>query len=164
MMTSLHQAVHLRVVQPEPYQPPSPANLESLISKLEICRDTPDRLIASLPFFCSDATIGSENELQTIVTGSPDSVDLPIFIRSSNFYKNTIKYAATGDTPRYVLTALERHLSDNSGNIWENSWIRFPHRFLTSYADQVLHHDLLSDKSFPGSRPRKDVSRFFFHP
>ncbi|MFH2067525.1 MAG: hypothetical protein ABIK15_20150 [Pseudomonadota bacterium] len=155
-------AAHLRVVTPDYEQQSFPPNLDNLMNRLGIQRDSEERFAASLPFSLGDATAGTENELQTVVIGSSESVDLPVFIRSSNFYKNTIKYAASGDTSRDMLTALENHLSDNTENVWENSWIRFPRTQLSPYAEHVLNIDLRADKQNPDSLPRKDTARFFF--
>jgi len=161
-MTPSRPAAHLRVIKPDRSKDGFPPDIDSLTRVLGIRRDSEERFIASLPFSIGDATAGSENELQTIVIGRSESVDLPIFIRSSNFYKNTVKYASTGDTTRHVLTALEHHLSGNTDNIWENSWIRFPRKHLSPYADHILKKDLLADKKIPGSSLRKDTARFFF--
>ena len=48
---------------------------------------------ASLPFSPSDTTAGSESEMQTVVVGSRDNVDLPIFIEQSNYFANTKRRA-----------------------------------------------------------------------
>jgi hypothetical protein len=58
---------------------------------------------------------------------------------------------------------LERFLADNSSNVWENSWVRFPLKRLSSYARHVLEHDLLADKQNPATGQRADAARFFSH-
>ncbi|MBU0994153.1 MAG: hypothetical protein KJ737_16805 [Proteobacteria bacterium] len=162
-MTSSQLAAYLRIVEPDDKQNSFPPDFEVLISKMGITHSSDEQFIASLPFSSGDATVGVENEFQTIVIGNADSVDLPLVIQSSNFYKNTVKYATTGDSSRYLLTTLERHLSDGTTTIWENSWIRFPKKCLNPYADQTLKTDLHANKRLPGSLPRKDVGRFFFN-
>ncbi|RPJ82118.1 MAG: hypothetical protein EHJ94_02850 [Deltaproteobacteria bacterium] len=162
MMAPSRFAAHLRVVTPDYFKSSFPPNLEKLIRRLDIHPDSEERLIESLPFSMGDATAGTENELQTVVIGKSEDVDLPIFIRSSNFFKNTIKYATTGDAPRHVLTALERHLTENTENKWENSWVRFPKKCLNPFSTHILTGDLRSDKKNQNSLVRKDSARFFF--
>jgi len=136
--------------------------IDNLAEILKIDPSHPERFCSSLPFSAGDATAGVENELQTVVVGQAESVDLPLFIRSSNYYKNTVRYSQTGDAPRKLFTDLERHISENTSNVWENSWIRFPRKCLTRYADETLKNDLKANKQIPGSLLRKDASRFFF--
>jgi hypothetical protein len=115
---------------------------------------------SAIPFTLDDATAGVENELQAVVIGKGDSVDLPLTILASNYFKNVIKKAKTGDSPKQVLTALETFLETNNRAIWENSWVRFPQRRLTRYAHQVFQTDLLADKQDPTSGKRSDAGRF----
>ncbi|MFZ5572197.1 MAG: hypothetical protein ACOZF0_17500 [Thermodesulfobacteriota bacterium] len=154
-------AAHLRIVKPDATKNSFPTNLENLINALGIRQSSPEQFIASLPFSRDDTTAGTENELQTVVIGGPNKVDLPQFIRSSNFYKNTVKYAASGDAPRRFLNALDTHLNENRDNIWENSWVRIPRQVLCSYADRIFSDDLRANKRHPGSARRNDAGRFF---
>lgn len=116
----------------------------------------------SLPFSIGDVTAGSESELQAVVSGSRQHVDLPLTIEHSNYFANIMKRAASGETSPKVIDDLERFLAGNVNNIWENSWVRFPLKRLSHYAVQVLGNDLLADKSNPSAGQRADVGRFFF--
>jgi hypothetical protein len=59
-----------------------------------------DRLGNALPFSAHDATAGSENELQVVVQGSRDSVDLPLAVATSNYFSNIVKRTAAGESAR----------------------------------------------------------------
>jgi hypothetical protein len=61
----------------------------------------------SIPFSVGDVTAGSETELQVAVAGSATTVDLPLSIRSSNYFQNVVHRAAVGDTSRRSITRLE---------------------------------------------------------
>ena len=113
----------------------------------------------SIPFSVDDVTAGSETELQAAVIGAATAVDLPLSIRSSNYFQNVVSRAATGEMPRRSLSRLERYLED-SGSVWENSWVRFPLACLGAHASSVLYHDLRADKSTQSTSYRQDVSRF----
>lgn len=114
-----------------------------------------------LPFTGEDTTAGSESEFQTVVTGAKDRVDLAIVIESSNYFKNIVRRAAAGETPRRAITALEQYLNDNPGQAWENSWARFPLDALNPFARELFRRDLRADKNDPSSPPRGDADRFF---
>src|SRR5262245_23864198 len=81
-------------------------------------------IASSLPFSVSDITAGSESELQAVVIGARDTVDLPLTIEQSNYYANIARRIATGDTPRRAILELERYLNENPEGVWENSWVR----------------------------------------
>jgi len=68
-------------------------------------------LVETLPFSGSDATAGAETELQAAVIGRRSDVDLPIMIEQSNYYANIMRRTAAGDTPRKVITDLEKWLT-----------------------------------------------------
>ena len=125
--------------------------------------DQPETLIASLPFSVGDVTAGSESELQAVVAGDRRQVDLPLIIEQSNYFANMMKRAASGETSHRAVADLERFLADNSSNVWENSWVRFPLKRLSAYTRQVLEQDLLADKQNPAAGQRADSARFFFH-
>jgi len=114
-----------------------------------------------LPFLRDDATLGAECELQAAVAGDADHVDLALEIRASNYFNNVVKHAATQETPRRPVTAIERFLSDNSDQLWENSWVRVPLARLNDLARRVLAEDLRAQRSNPRSAPRADRARFF---
>jgi hypothetical protein len=128
-----------------------------------VCLDRSEALITSLPFSVGDVTAGSESELQAVVAGDKRHVDLPLIIEQSNYFANMMKRAASGETSQRAVADLERFLADNSSNVWENSWVRFPLKRLSSYARQVLDQDLLADKQNPAAGQRADAARFFFH-
>ncbi len=118
--------------------------------------------LEALPFSVNDTTAGSENELQTVVEGKRHNVDLPMTIEQSNYFRNIIKRAVAGDAPKAVITDLERFLNDNTENVWENSWVRFPRRVLCPFAGAVFNGDLRSDKKDPYCEPRTDIHKFIF--
>jgi hypothetical protein len=118
------------------------------------------RSIQALPFSLHDTTAGVENELQAVVAGSRDTVDLPRFIQESNYYKNILRRGRTGDAPKSAATELAAYLEDNPEGIWENSWVRVPLRCLSPFARGVFSRDLLADKSCCDGPLRKDCSRF----
>ena len=128
-----------------------------------VCLDRPETIITSLPFSVGDVTAGSESELQAVVAGDKRHVDLPLIIEQSNYFANMMKRAASGETSQRAVADLERFLADNSSNVWENSWVRFPLKRLSAYARQVLDQDLLADKQNPAAGQRADAARFFFH-
>ncbi len=138
-------------------------SINSILEKLGIDNSPSSRLTESLPFSLHDTTAGTENELQVAVRGERDSVDLPFTITESNTFANIMKRASAGDTSREVISQLERYLSQNSERIWENSWVRFPHRLLSPLAREVLDIDLLADKSNPQLGSRSDLHRFLMH-
>lgn len=135
-------------------------DLDSICEMLEIDRTSPEALAASLPFTAGDVTGGVENELQAVVIGSADRVDLPQTIRSSNYFQNIVKRSRAGDTSANMVTALENFLDDNPEQVWENSWVRVPRAELSTYADQVFERDLLSDKHRINGPKRSDAFRF----
>lgn len=120
-------------------------------------RYRPDRL----PFLRADATLGAECELQAAVAGDAGDVDLALQIRASNYFANVVKHAATEETPRRTVTAIETFLSDNTERLWENSWVRVPLARLNDLARRVLAEDLRAQRSNPRSPPRTDRARFF---
>lgn len=114
-----------------------------------------------LPFSAGDATAGSESELQVAVVGRRDDVDLPLVIAQSNYYANIMRRVRSGDASPKLVSNLERFLADNADGVWENSWVRFPKRCLSTFAAGVLAADLRADKSRPQGEMRRDVNRFF---
>ena len=121
-----------------------------------------DGLPLAIPFSDTDATVGVENELQTVVEGQSNVVDLPVFIKSSNYYNNILKRSTTGDTPSKVLQDLDAYLNENLHNIWENSWVKFPRSVLSAYANALLDVDIRADKTYPSGQKRKDAHRFIY--
>jgi hypothetical protein len=118
------------------------------------------RRSGSIPFSVGDVTAGSETELQAAVAGSATTVDLPLSIKSSNYFQNVVYRATVGDTSRRSISRLENYLNQNESGVWENSWVRFPKVCLGPYASLVFNQDLRADKADPCSAYRSDVSRF----
>jgi hypothetical protein len=116
--------------------------------------------VESLPFSESDITAGSESELQAVVVGAKESVDLPLQIERSNYYANISRRIAAGDTPRRAIIGLERYLNDNREQVWENSWARFPMRLLSAFGRQTFQSDMLADKRDHRRGLRADMDRF----
>ncbi len=136
--------------------------LKNILSLLGMPENFSNRFLESIPFSLNDATVGVENELQTVVTGDRDSVDLPIFINDSNYYKNIRKRSATGDTSKKHVFALDAYLENNPGNVWENSWVRFPRSLLSATANRLFNEDIAADKTRPLGPKRGDTHRFSF--
>lgn len=118
------------------------------------------RRAETLPFV-EDATAGSETELHAAAVGARADVDLPLAIEESNYFANAARRAEAGDTPRQVLNRLENWLDGPHDRVWDDSWVRVPLRLLSPTAREVLHQDLLADKSDPNSSRRGDSQRFF---
>lgn len=114
----------------------------------------------SLPFCGNDITAGSEMELQASVAGSRETVDLPRAIENSSYFAQLARRAKAGDSPARLVSELERFLSGNGEQVWENSWVSFPRRLLGQFAEQVFREDLLADKSRPEQGARSDRGRF----
>lgn len=140
----------------------APESARQIFAQLGVSFASRDELAATLPFSLNDVTAGSESELQAVVCGAKDDVDLPLIIEQSNFFANMMKRAASGEAPRRTVTNLERFLSDNSSHVWENSWVRFPRRNLSDFALEVFENDLLADKKNPAAGTRADANRFQF--
>ena len=133
-----------------------------ILRQLGVDADNSASFLKSLPFALDDTTAGSETELQAVVIGRREDVDLPITIEESNYFANIERRAAAGEMPQRLLTELERFLADNQEKVWENSWVRFPRRHLSPYAGQIFDHDLLADKEHPAAGARDDSHRFVF--
>jgi hypothetical protein len=118
--------------------------------------------VEALPFSLYDTTAGSETELQAVVIGKKEDVDLPLTIIQSNYYANIIRRRAAGELPNRVMTELERYLQENADGVWENSWVRFPRDLLGPHARQIFESDLLADKADPAQGRRSDLSKFIF--
>lgn len=145
-------------IHPASYQ--TPADLESCFSVLELAGKT-DRL-DQLPFSDNDISAGTETELQAVVIGNKDNVDLPREIERSRFFTNLQRRTQSGDAPEKLLSELREFLSDPDHSVWENSWVRFPSRCLSLAAQKVLEKDLLAVKNAPQQGKRSDVERFRF--
>ncbi len=100
--------------------------------------------------------------MQAAVIGRATDVDLPLTIRASNYYSNSLRRAARGDMSGRVLARLDDYLEAHGQTVWENSWVRFPREYLSAFAEQIFEHDLQSNKSVPGSPPRSDRGDFLF--
>lgn len=155
-------AIPLRVNSVE-HVPGSPKYLSKILHLLSIESKSLDSFVEYLPFSQGDTTAGSETELQTVVSGRKENVDLPITIQESNYYKNIIKHIISGDAPKRLVCELEKYLNDNQDNTWENSWVRFPVSSLSRYARHIFHTDLLADKSGISSLRRRDEQRYHFY-
>lgn len=119
-----------------------------------------ETLAATLPFSGAGVTAGAEHELQTAVLGSGADVDLPRTIRTSNYFRNSLRRISAGDTPRSLVADLELFLDRNAEDVWENSWVDFPLERLGESAREVLQQDLLAHKKDPVGPQRSDVGKF----
>jgi hypothetical protein len=118
--------------------------------------------IEGLPFSIGDTTAGSEAELQAVVVGKKENVDLPLTIMRSHYFANIIKRTAAGELPNRTMTDLERYLDENADGVWENSWVRFPRDVLNPFARLIFETDLLADKTDPAQGYRTDLANFIF--
>jgi hypothetical protein len=142
--------------------PGTPEYLERIRSLFGQDNHSRTHSILSIPFSLNDTTAGSENELQSIVVGRKEDVDLPISIEESSYYRNMIRRMKSGETPRKVVCDLTRYITENKSRVWDNSWVRFPRRLLSPYANQVFGRDLLLNKKDSRAGRRGDIGRFFF--
>lgn len=138
------------------------ASLREAAERLGLARGR----IAALPFVAGDVTAGTEAELQAVVIGRRENVDLPLAIEGSSYLANVRRRAAAGDLPQQALRDLEGFLAGEAGEAaeersWENSWVRLPLAKLSAFAAQVLGEDLAADKRDPGGARRGDAERFF---
>ena len=140
--------------------PPSSLPLADALHLAGIDQRSPERLLATLPFAGEDTTAGSETELQAAVRGARHQVDLPQMIETSRYMTNLLKRARAGDSPDRLAGELERFLTENPGQTWENSAVSFPYRTLSATVRGVLHADLLADKRQPELGRRSDAGRF----
>jgi hypothetical protein len=114
----------------------------------------------SAPFSAHDITAGSECELQPAVAGSRHDVDLALTLQASNYFRNVVKRVTAGDSPTRAVSDLERFLSRAPAGVWEHSWVRFPRRLLSDFAEHVFDHDLRADKRLPDGPIRWDADKF----
>jgi len=137
-------------------------DLPYLLKIMEIDTSSKEGFLASLPFCVRDTTAGTENEFQAVVVGKRHDLDLAITIEESNYYKNIVRRAASGDTSRKKMLGLERYLNHRTDDVWENSWVRFPRKTLNTYANHIFNADLKADKTNPASALRSDAQSFTF--
>lgn len=79
---------------------------EALLESVGL-QEIPHLSTDELPFATSDATAGSEDELQAVVAGRPGDCDLPLTIRESRFFRNIARRGASGKAPRRTILELE---------------------------------------------------------
>ena len=139
-----------------------PLDLEDIRGSLGIPDIRSDKFVRALPFSADDVTAGSETELQAAVRGDRNCVDLAVSIASSNYFSNIVRRVSAGDTSKSAICDLEKYLDENSEEIWENSWVRFPMGRVTRYALDILNSDLRSNRGDPVSGVRADLDRFIF--
>jgi len=148
-------------LDPMPYSAP---DMDTLLRVMEINTGSLDEFVRSLPFSSEDGTAGVENEFQAAVLGKKEDLDLALAIEESNYYKNMVRRAESGDTSRKKIEALnkylDKYLNQGRDNIWENSWVRFPRRVLNSFSNLVFKADLKSDKTRPDYGTRTDADHF----
>src|SRR6516164_6640491 len=114
-----------------------------------------------LPFAPGDVTAGSEDELQAVVVGDAAACDLPITIHESRFFKNIAKRSLSGVASRSAYLELQQFLNDN-GQVWENSWVRFPARRLSPHALNTFLSDMKIGERGQSKRHRADSVKFTF--
>jgi hypothetical protein len=117
--------------------------------------------IEDLPFGPGDITAGTENELQALVVGKRTTVDLPLTIERSKYYSNIVRRIAVGEASTELIRELQKFLSDNAEQVWENSWVRFPRKYVSPFASNLLDRDLTT-KSGEYEETRTDHDKFVF--
>ena len=142
------------------YGPLCPPSLQEIMEPLGIRIGGTRDVSSLLPFSFGDVTAGTETELQAAVIGERCNVDLALTIEQSNYYHNIVRRAASGDASRRAVERLERLLSGNMEQVWENSWVRMPISALSPFAQQVLRRDLLADRSRRTGEQRSDACKF----
>lgn len=142
--------------------PGADETIPAVLARAGIAPPNAPSFIASLPFSAGDTTAGTETELQVAVAGRREDVDLPLAIEESVYFAAIARRAAAGDAPRRAVSDLERFLSRNRDEVWENSWVRFPRRMLSPFADRIFTTDLKANKADPLSGERSDAGRFVF--
>ncbi len=147
---------------PRSAAPLEPVSVKAALEALGTDFKNYDRLLETLPFSVGDVTAGSESELQAAVIGDAANVDMALAIRTSSFFSNAIQRQKTGETSKRLLTDIEDYLDSNPEQVWENSWVRFPHNRLSPLAKKILSQDLRANKNDPHSGLRGDFDRFFF--
>src|SRR5262249_10918547 len=70
------------------------------------------------------------------------TIDLPITIERSKYYSNIVRRIAAGEASTELIRELQRFLADNRDQVWENSWVRFPRKHLSAFANELLDQDL----------------------
>ncbi len=118
-------------------------------------------LLDGLPFAPGDVTAGCEDELQAVVVGHATACDLPITIRDSRFLKNIARRSSSGEAPRKTYLELQAFLNDTE-QVWENSWIRFPERRLSPLALNTFLADLKIGEQGQLKHHRSDSVKFTF--
>ncbi len=148
-----------RLIPPSRFSPPTLGEIRNYLGVEGVASTLlPDRL----PFTAGDTTTGSETELQAVVMGSRETVDLPLTMEQSNYFANILRRAAAGELPGSAVTDLERFLCSNTEQLWDNSWVRFPLNRLGERAAELLDRDLLRQRSNPDAGYRSDRARFIF--
>jgi len=137
-----------------------PLSTKKIFESLGVPQPNQKSFADSLPFSLDDITAGTETELQSVVIGNRQNVDLPLTIEHSNYFANIRRRITAGDLPLSRITHLERWLRNNVNHVWENSWVRVPHQTLSSYAWQIVNKDLLADNKHPEQGSRTDHHKF----
>ncbi len=153
---------------------PSSSSFLKTVNKMSntpLFRDTMEKMavwgpkglnIEALPFSINDTTAGNETELQALVIGKKQNVDLPTIIAQSNYFANILRRSAAGELTHRAVTELQQFIDGNTEGVWENSWVRFPRKYLGAFAQQILEGDLLTDKANPGCGNRTDTEHFLY--
>ncbi len=118
-------------------------------------------LLDSLPFAPGDVTAGSEDELQAVVVGTAGACDLPITIRDSRFLRNIVRRGSSGEAPQKTFFEIQHFLNDTQ-QVWENSWVRFPQRRLSPMALNTFLADLRIGEHGQWKQRRADSAKFTF--
>lgn len=159
MPDSPSEARHLRLIHTDPDSPQASPDIERFMNVLGIKNTATSDWVERLPFAGPDTTAGSETELQTAVMGPRDKVDLPISVEDSNYFRNIVNQASSGEAPVKKIAEFEAFLNDRE-EVWENSWVRFSMRLANAYARSVFQNDMRADKRKPNGPSRCDAGRF----
>ena len=160
------QALPFKLISDKQFKPTLKVtpDLPNVLRNLRADQCSGDILAGTLPYSGTDATAGSETELQVAVTGNRADIDLVQSIEESSYFENLLKRARSGDSSEKPIQELEQFLENNQNKVWENSGVRFSYANLSEYARQILNLDLLADKRQPNGGLRSDRGRFLYGP
>ncbi len=122
-----------------------------------------EKLVKSLPFSLDDVTAGTETELQTVVIGEKNTVDLALSILHSKYFLNLKKRYESAEAPRKAISDIETYLDSNKDGVWENSWVCFPLKLMNQWAVRTFMNDLRADKDDISAGSRKDAHRYLLN-
>lgn len=119
-----------------------------------------DISVESLPFGSGDVTAGTETNFRRWSWGNTRQsiFHSPSSARSTT---QTSRRISVGEASTELIRELQKFLSDNDEQVWDNSWVRFPRKYLSQFASNLLDEDLKVN-SGEGGEARSDRDKFVF--